>query len=344
LNLRRLVRVPLQKNAKGIALFALATLSEYRRTHSVAAKTSAKEFLDELLKMQLEGFSGAAWGYNFDWQSRVLFAPRNTPAVVPTAFVARALIEASEALGDDNYLEAARSVCDFIIRDLPQSVESETELCFGYTPTSNTRVLNASLLAAEVLISVAAKTGERELMDLGLRATRYVVQRQHKNGSWSYGEDAGQEWVDNFHTAFVLSSLIRIIRYGGSDAREFELALSRGYEFWFSTFVIAEKWPKYYDDSPFPADIHAAASAINTLADLNELDNRALLQAERIAAWSVKNMRDQQGFFYYQRRRHSVIRTPFMRWSQAWMLYGLARLLEEKEHHAAKSTINRSYV
>jgi len=55
-----------------------------------------------------------------------------------------------------------------------------------------------------------------------------------------------------------------------------------------------------------------------------------LALAERIALWSIRNLRDRRGFFYYQRRRFLTIHTPFMRWSEGWMLYALARLLEEE--------------
>ena len=51
-------------------------------------------------------------------------------------------------------LEIARSVCDFILRDLPRTVENDEEICFSYAPNSDTRIFNASLLAAEVLASV----------------------------------------------------------------------------------------------------------------------------------------------------------------------------------------------
>ena len=39
---------------------------------------------------------------------------------------------------------------------------------------------------------------------------------------------------------------------------------------------------------------------------------------------------DERGFFYYQKRRFYTVKKPYMRWSQAWMLYALARLLEAK--------------
>ena len=212
LNLRRLARVPAERNPKGTALFALAALADYRRLRTVEAEADARALLDDLLAARLTGKSGAAcWGYNFDWQSRSFFAPRGTPTVVPTAFAARAFIEAARAFGDESYLQAARSAGDFILRDLNRSEESADEVCFSYSPLDRTRVFNASLLAGEVLASVGALSGENDLIDWGMRAARYVVRRQSDDGSWAYGVDGHQSWADNFHTAFVLTSLSRII-------------------------------------------------------------------------------------------------------------------------------------
>jgi hypothetical protein len=109
---------------------------------------------------------------------------------------------------------------------------------------------------------------------------------------------------------------------------EFELALKRGYEYWRKSFFLADGGAKYYHDTLYPIDAHAAAAAIVSLLDFIDLDPDALTLAERIASWSIQNLRDRQGFFYYQRRRFYTVRTPFMRWTQAWMLYALGRLLE----------------
>src|SRR6266576_4745112 len=172
-NLRPLARVPGQKISKGIALFALAALSRYRLLKTPAAEKDARELLDELLRMQIAGYSGAAWGYNFDWQSRSFFAPRGTPMVVPTAFAARALCEAAEVFGHDEYLPFARTICDFILKDLNRSEETDTEVCFSYSPLDQTRVFNASLLAGETLAVVGRLTGESSLCDWAMRAARY---------------------------------------------------------------------------------------------------------------------------------------------------------------------------
>jgi hypothetical protein len=245
---------------------------------------------------------------------------------VPTAFAARALIEGQDL--QDEYLKAARNVCDFILKDLPRSVETAREVCFSYAPQSDTRIFNASLLAAEVLASVGHLTGETELLELAERATRYVVNNQQPDGSWSYGTDTKQSWKDNFHTAYLLFSLKRIINVS-PQKEEFQPALERGYHFWKTSFFLAEGWPKYYDDDPYPVDTHAAASAIVTFLECRDLDPDAAALARNVASWTIDNLRDSRGFFYYQKRRFYTVRKPYMRWTQAWMLYALSRLLED---------------
>jgi len=357
-DLRSVALVPVERNSKGIALFALAQLATYRRLQNEESEQQARNLLAMLLSMRVEGCSGAAWGYNFDWQSRNFFAPRGTPTIVPTAFAARALIEATRAFrnkserenkskgqrprsdhrggvapfptcsSDDEYLSVARSVCDFILRDLPRTVDTEKELCFSYTPNSNTRIYNASLLAAEVLGSVGQLTNDAALCHEAERATRYVVNQQQSDGSWTYGTEPNQSWIDSFHTAYILFSLKRI-NVACSLGEEFQPALRRGLSYWKETFFLADGWPKYYHDDAYPADAHAAASAIVTLLECRDLDETSTTMAQQIASWTISNLRDNHGYFYYQRRRFYTVRKPYMRWTQAWMLYALARLLED---------------
>jgi hypothetical protein len=325
---RKIARVPTGRNAKGTALFALAALANFRRTRTKGAEKESRLLLDELQAAQIEGCSGAAWGYNFDWQGRAFFAPIGTPTIVPTAFAARAFTEAARDLNDESYLRIARSACDFILNDLPRSYESEREVCWSYSPVDRARVFNASLLAAETLCTVGAALGENDLCEWSVRGARYVVNRQREDGSWAYGADGYQSWADNFHTAFILTSMARIMAAYPACRDEFLEATRRGYEFWRATFFLTNGWPKYFHDRLYPADAHSAGAAIVALLELRELGNDALALAQKIALWAIQNLRSQRGFFYYQRRRFYTVRTPYMRWSQAWMLYALARLLE----------------
>jgi hypothetical protein len=331
LNLRPLALVPPQKNAKGIALFALAALANHRRVKTSETETDVHALLDRLWLMRIEGCSGAAWGYNFAWQSRNFFAPQGTPMIVPTAFAARAFIEGHQALVDEKYLKMARSSCDFILQDLQRTIATADEVCFSYSPSDSTQIFNASLLAAETLATVGGLTGETELCNFAQQAANYVIRNQREDGSWGYGAEDGQEWTDSFHTAYVLLSLARIAKACPGEvfaSVNIRPALQRGYACWRERFFLADGWPKYYDGALYPADAHAAATAIVALVELQDLDAGALPLAKTIAGWTIRNLRDDGGFFYYQRRRFYTVHTPYMRWTQAWMLYALARLLE----------------
>jgi len=327
INFRTLAGVPRERNAKGVALCALAALADFRRTRTKEAEVEARELLDDLIGMSLKGFKGACWGYNFDWQSRSFFTPKGTPTIVPTAFAARALCEAAEVIDASAYLPYARTICDFILNDLNRTEEANDEVCFSYSPLDQTRVFNASLMAAEVLGTVGGMLNEAGLCAVAMRAARYVIRRQHADGSWAYGADGHQAWSDNFHTAFVLTSLSRLIESCGARD-ELEPALTRGYELWKERFFLSNGWPKYYPDQLYPADVHSAAAAIVALVELRGRFPATLELAEQIANWAIDNLRSPHGFFYYQRKRFYTNRIAYMRWSQAWAAYGLARLLE----------------
>ena len=358
-NFRTLVRIPRERNSKAIALFALAALADFRRDPTKEHEIEARELLDDLIRMSLKGFRGACWGYNFDWQSRSFFAPRGTPTIVPTAFAVRALCEAAEIISREEYLPFARTACDFILNDLNRSEETSDDVCFSYSPLDRTRVFNASLLAGEILATVGKSLGEPSLVEWAERAALYVVRRQQQDGAWAYGADSYQSWSDNFHTAYILTSLSRISDYsqsgkGGLPRQYFEIeperapatlpdlrgeygpgldlqpVIRRGYEFWTEKFFLTHGWPRYFPDRLYPADVHSAASAIVALVELRGRIPGALALAEQIANWTIANLRDTQGFFHYQKRRFYPVRIPYMRWSEAWMMYALARLREGK--------------
>src|SRR5207237_7766928 len=265
------------------------------------------------------------------------FAARGTPMIVPTAFAARALCEAAQVFSRDEYLPFARTICDFILNDLKRTEDAHDEVCFSYSPLDRTRVFNASLLAAETLATVGRLTGEESLCDWAMRAALYVVRRQREDGSWAYGAEEYQSWSDNFHTAFVLTSLARIIdsvptSVANGLGEQLEGPLRRGYDFWRERFFLSNGWPKYYPDRLYPADAHSAAAAIVTLVELRGSFPATIDFAEQIAAWTIENLWSGRGYFYYQRWRFHTNRIPYMRWAQSWMTYALASLIEGQNH------------
>ena len=111
---------------------------------------------------------------------------------------------------------------------------------------------------------------------------------------------------------------------------ELDNTLRRGYEFWKERFFLENGWPKYYPNRLYPADAHSAGAAIVTLVELRGRIPGTIILADKVAEWAIENLRDQRGYFHYQRRRFYTVRIPYMRWSEAWMAYALARLREGK--------------
>jgi len=49
--------------------------------------------------------------------------------------------------------------------------------------------------------------------------------------------------------------------------------------------------------------------------------------ANSIVEYSSKEMRSSKGYFYYKKYPWVTIKTPFMRWGQAWMFLALEELM-----------------
>lgn len=328
-DLRSLANVRPGVNPKGIALFALAEIARYRTTGSEEHRLRSGQLIDKLRSLSLKTPGGGiAYGYNFDWQSRVFYAPKGTPTVVPSSFAAFAFADA-EALGQ-TYKQDLAGIVHFILNDLRRPVESEDEICFSYTPLDDERIYNASLLAGEVLARASVILARPELAGYAIRAARFAIKAQADDGSWFYGEGGGQRWIDNFHTAYVLSSLLQIAQVSEDATAEIMPHVIKGTEYWIANLFEPDGAPKYFNKTALPYDIHSAAAAVTTLCDLATVSDVALPLAEKILEWTFINLRDANGSFYYQKWDKRIIRTPFMRWGQAWMAYAIARFIEAR--------------
>jgi hypothetical protein len=158
----------------------------------------------------------------------------------------------------------------------------------------------------------------REHEDDALPALRYSLARQRPDGSWPYGERPGLDWVDGYHTAFVLWSLGRMIDKEG---------LTAGLDYFSAHLVDPDGAVRASPESRYPVDIHSCASSIWALSDLHERDPGSLETAGRILDWTLANMRREDGRFAFQTRRFFRASVPYARWSDGHMLLALSEYL-----------------
>jgi hypothetical protein len=330
INLRRLFLVPREQNPKGIALFLTSAvkLCELGLLHDEECIRTLSEKLIALSSLN-HGYAG--WGYNFDWQTRAGLIKRGTPNVICTSFAGNALLDAYKYNSDPRFLNMAVDAARFLQNHLYWAV-NDSEGCYSYTPLAREQVHNANLLGAALVCRVARETGNMSLLPSALKAARFSAGKQHSDGSWDYGEcdQPSQRWIDNFHTGFNLCAL-RAIGLN-ADSSEFEPSIRRGFDFFCAHFFAKDGAPKYYHDRLYPIDIHSAAQSIITLVTLTDLDSNNIMLANDVLAWTMSNMWNTRGSFYFQKHRWWTNRIPYMRWSQAWMLFALTKLVEATEN------------
>lgn len=335
INLRPLLRVPKQHNAKGIGLFLNGYCNLYRLSEGGDTRYGTPEQLrikiDEvaelLLSLQSPGYSGACWGYNFDWQARRLFLfPANTPTVVATTFCASALFNAYEVTGNRKYLDVALSSADFVMKDLLRTPHNGGFI-LSYSPLpGNDTVYNASLLGAKLLSHCYRFTRKAEYKDAARQIVHAACQGQAADGSWVYGLLPVQSWVDSFHTGYNLDAMAHYAKLCEDD--EFDEAIRRGLDFYLANFFLDDGTPKYYHNKTYPIDIHCPGQLWVTLSVMGQFQPHAALCA-KVADWSFANMQDPRGFFYYQIKRGISSKIPYMRWSNAFMFNALSFYLLE---------------
>jgi hypothetical protein len=321
IDLRRLLQVEPGFNPKGMGLFLAGYIRRFRSTGDSRDREHITYFAEWLRQNRCTGFEEACWGYNFDWPNRSFFAPAGTPTIVNTAFITHAFLDRYELFGISKDLEIARSASNFILNRLA-IVEDSTGTCFSYTPLDRRLVHNANMLGASLLARVGGITGESHLKLRSRQAVLYTVARQNADGSWPYGVTRSEAWIDNFHTGFVLVSMLEYIHF--SHDCEVEESLERGYHYWKSAFFTGDGLPKYFSNRLYPIDIHSVAQSVLSYLAFSKLDPEATDRALRLAEWACSNMQDAAGYFHYQIGHRLRNRIPYIRWSQAWMFRALS--------------------
>ncbi|MEU6094489.1 hypothetical protein [Streptomyces sp. NPDC047079] len=162
---------------------------------------------------QLSGRYTGLWRYEFDVQTRWAYYPSRVPNLVATTFCADGCLDTG-TLGDEAVCSLARALLEHL----------HNGEFFTYTPTSEVLVHNANLMGAALAARLSGTgTLPGGLADRLATAARDAVEvslaGQRPDGSWPYGRGPGLDWVDGFHTGYVLLRLDQAGTRLGMDVR-----------------------------------------------------------------------------------------------------------------------------
>ena len=338
INFRKLFLVEKQYNSKGIALLIMGYCKLYRADSEVSNSFGPKDELLNtihkltkiLISMKVSGYSGACWGYNFDWQARRLFLfKKNTPTVVATAFCVEALIESYKITNDRAVLDIALSASEFVMKDLFKTSYRDGHI-FSYSiKNGNNTVINASLLGAKILSYSYKYNHNKDHLNSAKKAVLAECSLQEFYGSLVYGLLPIQSWKDSFHTGFNLDAINTYQQNTGDYS--FQTNIIKGWDFYIKNFFEKNGIPKYYHNKRYPIDIHSPAQLIITACKLGIFKSQQSI-LDKTLNWTIKNMQSKDGYFYYQKKKFITSKISYMRWSNAFMFYAISYYFLESQN------------
>lgn len=333
INVRLLLGIRKGYNPKGMGLLLKAYLILFQKTKDPHYKNKADFLFQWLNENYSRGYSGAAWGYNFDWANPDGNLKAFTPSVVVTSFVIDGVFLYYQLFKKESAKNLILSACNYILKDLPQT-QLEGGISIAYTHLSNSCCYNASLLGAETLIKAYSITKVEKYLTVAKDAVNYVLSMQKDDGSWyySYNPNTNNERKQiDFHQGFVLMSLAQYQSLSHDKDPRLEKVIQKGLAFYKTQQFFPNGQSKWRLPKIWPLEIHNQAQGIITFATLSKYDSSYAGFAETIADYTIRNMQSKKGYFYYQKHSWYTNKIPYMRWSQAWMMLALAILKSEKE-------------
>ena len=334
-NLRPFFGIQKTVSNKGAGLIAQALLkSKIENSHCEIEK-----LLNFLYSKSLKDKYGLhIWSpHNFDLcmstsPRLIQCLPSDTPSIIGTEECATAFLEYYKKFG--KYKEIIVDVKDFLLKEFIQNKPITYMRYTSITP-NNILVYNGSSVGFSYLIRVNQIVKDPKILVLSKKFFDYLVSQQHKNGVWDYVVDlkTGKKGdLIDFHQGYILNSLYDFIKYTKQSNRKHFESLLKGAQFYrekqfFNNGICRYRWP-----GTWPVDIHNQAQGIITFSKLSEIESEYLEFAKTIAKWTLENMQDEKGYFYYQKWPFFTNKIPYMRWNQAWMMFALATLLESMKN------------
>lgn len=328
-NLRPLLGIKKGYNPKAMGLFLKAYCLLYEKTKQGFYLEKAHVIFNWLQQNYSKGFSGYAWGYNFDWASPGNYLKAYTPSVVVTSFVIDGVYKYYLITKKEDARNIILSAALYIRKDIP-TLDFDKGISFSYTHLSKGACYNASLLAAEVLAKANALVKNVEDMKKVKKAISYVLSKQKNDGSWLYSynpeTDTERHQID-FHQGFILTSLNNLMQLTDGFNLPMEDSIKKGLVFYQKHQFEANGKSLWRLPKKWPVDIHNQSQGVITFSQLNKYNNEYLQVAEKILLWTIEHMQDKRGYFYYRNYKNYKNKIPFIRWSQAWMLLAMSEFL-----------------
>jgi hypothetical protein len=327
------------------AHYAMGFAFLYEATGNSAHLEKAVYFLNELVTSRCRDFKEYCWGYPFDWVWRGGVIKQQTPLITTTPYVYEAFLQVAELPESDvrcqmsdvrqdlllEYKQILESIARHAAVDIKDFKTSEKASSCSYTPFDAGGVINAAAYRSFLLTSASQIFAEADYWRIAGRNLNFVLENQNSDGSWFYAVDGVRNFVDHFHTCFVMKALAKIHALTGNEACL--EALEKGVAYYLNNLFDRDGLPKPFSRAPrltvYRRELYDCAECINLCLLLRDRFPQLQATLENVVAHILGAWVKRDGSFRSRKLHLGWDNVPMHRWGQSQMFRSLALYLRE---------------
>ena len=329
------------------AHYAMGFSFLYELTADFRHLEHAIHFLNELVVSRCPGFREFCWGYPFDWVWRGGTIKNGTPLITTTPYCYEAFLQVyrlpegfdfstpnlqrSPFQDRDDLKEILKSIARHAANDIKDFRASPNASSCSYTPFDEGGVINAAAYRAFLLTSASRLLGNDDYWKIAERNLNFVLENQNSNGSWYYATDGVRDFVDHYHTCFILKALAKIHSLTGHQG--VLEALTKGVDYYLANLFAEDGMPKPFSKAPrltvYKRELYDCAECINLCVLLRDRFPQLEVTLETVLTGILKHWVRRDGSFRSRQLHFGWDNVPMHRWGQSQMFRALAFYLRE---------------
>jgi len=351
------------------AHYAMGFAFLYEANGDFSQLQNAVHFLTELEKSRCSQFKEYCWGYPFDWVWHGGTIKKETPLITTTPYVYEAFLqvynvfeqkrpedellaerhgasqlstlstEATTSRRENDWKQILQSIARHAAVDIKDFRTSEKASSCSYSPYLPGVVINAAAYRAFLLTSASKIFCNKDYWRIAERNLNFVLESQNPDGSWYYAMDGVRNFIDHFHTCFVMKALAKIHALTGHPTCL--QALSRGVNYYLKNLFSEDGLPKPFSKAPrltvYKRELYDCAECINLCLLLRDRFPQLETTLEMVVKGVLEDWIKPDGSFRSRRLHLGWDNVPMHRWGQSQMFRSLAfYLCEAKKREKLK--------
>lgn len=331
IDLRKILRIGKKENTTVMVLLGKIYLNMYKVVGDKQYIDDIDFIINWLLDRSIKINETIGWARIIDYQvGNKSHHDNYTSLTFINAIAASLFLDLYRLLNDEKYLNYLNKICNHILC-YTNRIQNNEGICLSYTNSGNDEIINASILAGQVLSRTFWITGNEDYYDLSIKILKYTLAKQNEDGSWHYSYNFGRVKKNqiDFHQCYVLDGI-----KGYYFNKKNELSVRRdnayiaGSHFYVEKMFDHQMKPYWRYPILYPTDIHNVSHGVYFLSKYSKCLQEYTDRLEKLISLLIDQFYDcNKKYFYYQIYGKFKIKHDFLRWNTAWSLLALTEYL-----------------